>query len=186
MVKKLLVFLSLFFLTACGGRSSTPTQVAASVEIKVSSPAFEAMAAIPKVYSCEGDDLSPALAWNGIPDGTKSIALIMDDPDAPVGTWVHWVVYNLPAGTTGLPEGASKAKSETSSLPEGALHGQNSWKRADYGGPCPPSGKHRYFFHLYALDAVLDMPQGPSRKDLDKAMEGHIIGQGELVGTYQK
>src|SRR5215210_2709323 len=119
--------------------------------ISLTSPAFTANGAIPSVHTCDGRDLSPALAWSGVPPAAKSLALIVDDPDAPRGTWVHWVVYNLPPSATGLPEGAGSG-----ALLAGATSGRNDFKRTGYGGPCPPSGSHRYFFKLYALDAVLD------------------------------
>lgn len=150
----------------------------------LSSAAFAHQGAIPSKYSCEGADLSPPLSWNGLPPGTKSLALIVDDPDAPDPaapkmTWVHWVIYNLPPTAQGLPEGAS-------ALPAGTLQGMNDWQRTGYGGPCPPIGRHRYFHKLYALDTVLPDLGRPTKAALEKAMKGHILGQSELVGTYQK
>ena len=148
--------------------------------ISLTSPAFTANGPIPAVHTCDGRDLSPALAWSGVPPAAKSLALIVDDPDAPRGTWVHWVVYNLPPSAAGLPEGAG------SGAPAGATSGRNDFKRTGYGGPCPPSGSHRYFFKLYALDTVLDGLGEPTKADLERAMEGHVLARGELVGTYQR
>jgi Raf kinase inhibitor-like YbhB/YbcL family protein len=153
--------------------------------LKIESSAFRPSADIPRKHTCEGDDVSPPLAWSGEPNGIKSFALIVDDPDAPDPkapkmTWVHWVVYNLPATTHGLAEGASRK------LPAGARDGKNDWKRTGYGGPCPPIGRHRYFFKLYALDALLPDLGAPTKAQLEKAMEGHVIEKAELVGTYEK
>lgn len=148
------------------------------------SAAFAHQGAIPTKYTCEGADVSPPLTWTELPPGTKSLALIVDDPDAPDPAapkmvWVHWVLYNLPATANGLPEDAS-------ALPPGARQGLNDWQRAGYGGPCPPIGRHRYFHKLYALDTVLPDLGHPTKAMLEKAMKGHILGQAELVGTYQK
>jgi Raf kinase inhibitor-like YbhB/YbcL family protein len=150
------------------------------------SPAFTHLGSIPAHHTCEGADVSPALAWSGVPDGAKSLALIVDDPDAPdpaapQRTWVHWVLYNLPPAPGGLAEGVAPG-----ALPAGTLEGRNDWQRSGYGGPCPPIGHHRYFFKLYALDQVLpDMGQ-PTKAQLEDAMPGHIVATAELVGTYQK
>ena len=152
--------------------------------MKITSTAFAQDAAIPAKYTCEGSDLSPPLAWSEVPAKTKSFALIVDDPDAPDPaapkmTWVHWVLYNLPAEATGLPE-AAKA------LPRGTLQGLNDWKRTRYGGPCPPVGRHRYFHKLYALDVVLPDLGQPTKAQVEAAMKGHVIAHAELIGTYQK
>jgi Raf kinase inhibitor-like YbhB/YbcL family protein len=154
--------------------------------LSLQSPDFHHGDAIPIVHTCEGKDVPPALSWSGIPGGTRSLALIVDDPDAPdprapKTTWVHWVLYNIPPDAGGLPEGARKAD-----LPTGTLEGRNDWKRAGYGGPCPPIGKHRYFFKLYALDTVLPPRGGLTKVELEKEMEGHVLARVELVGTYQK
>jgi Raf kinase inhibitor-like YbhB/YbcL family protein len=181
----LVLFLTL--LAACaepGGETSQPVKTTAA-EMTVTSTAFQPGGKIPTIYTCQGNDFSPPLAWSNPPEGTKSLALIMDDPDAPMGTWVHWVVYNLPPGTSELLEGASAANAEKFNLPVGTQQGQTSFKRSDYGGPCPPSGSHRYIFHLYALDIPLDSP-GMDRAALVKAMDGHILASGTLMGTYQK
>ena len=146
--------------------------------LALTSSAFEAGAEIPSKHTCDGADLAPALSWSGAPSGTRSFALVMDDPDAPRGTWVHWVVVDLPRTATALPEGGA--------LPEGARSGTNSWNRTGYGGPCPPSGRHRYFFKLYALDTALPQMGKPNKEQLESAMRGHILGEAQLMGTYQK
>ena len=152
-------------------------------KLTVSSTAFADGAAIPAKYTCEGDDLSPPLQWDGAPASTKSFALICDDPDAPGRTWVHWVLYNVPSTTSALAEGTPK----TGSLPGGGAQGLNSFGKTGYGGPCPPAGKaHRYFFKVYALDAVLSMEGQPKKEDLLKAMEGHSVASGQLLGKYQR
>ena len=152
----------------------------------MSSAAFANHGEIPARFTCQDANQSPPLAWTDVPAGTKSLAVIVDDPDAPdpaapKTTWVHWVLYDLPPQTTGLPEGVSPKD-----LPKGTLVGLNDWKRAAYGGPCPPIGRHRYFFKLYALDAVLPDLKQPTKAALEKAMQGHILAHAELVGTYQK
>ena len=154
--------------------------------LALTSTAFQPDGAIPAVYTCQGKDISVPLAWGGLPAGTRSLALIVDDPDAPDPaapkmTWVHWVLYNIPPAATGLPEGV-KARA----LPAGTLEGSNDWGRTGYGGPCPPVGRHRYFFKLYALDVVLPDLGTPDKKRLERAMKGHVLAQQELVGTYAK
>ena len=156
------------------------------MSLNLTSTAFAPNGSIPARYTCEGDDTSPPLSWAGAPSGTKSVALIVDDPDAPdpakpKRVYVHWVVYNIPATATSLPENASKK-----GLPAGAVQGKNDWGKTQYGGPCPPIGRHRYFFKLYALDTELTGLSSPTRADLLKAIEGHVIASGELIGTYQK
>jgi Raf kinase inhibitor-like YbhB/YbcL family protein len=155
------------------------------MSLAVTSPAFGPSTEIPTKHTCEGEDVSPPLAWSGAPASTKSFALIVDDPDAPDPqapkmTYVHWVLYNIPASVTSLAEGVSKQ------LPPGARDGTNDWKRTGYGGPCPPVGRHRYFFKLYALDIVLGDLASPTKPALEAAMKGHTLARGELVGTYQK
>ena len=152
--------------------------------MRIMSTAFTHQGPIPVVYTCEGKDASPPLAWAGVPANAKSLALIVDDPDAPDPaapkmTWVHWVLYNLPPANGGLPEGVT-------ALPAGTQEGVNDWKRTGYGGPCPPIGRHRYFHKLYALDVVLPDLKKPTKAQLEAAMKGHIVGQAELVGTYEK
>ncbi len=144
----------------------------------ITSSAFGHSAAIPVKYTCDGADVSPPLQWSDPPAGTLSLALIVDDPDAPVGTWDHWILFNLPADTRALPAQATP--------PGGSLDGKNSWGRTGYGGPCPPSGTHRYFFKLYALDTMLDLPAGANKAALLEAMEGHILAQAEMMGTYSR
>jgi len=157
-----------------------------AMTVTISSPDFDSQQPMPRRLTCEGEDQSPALAWANVPDGTKSLALIIDDPDAPdpahpKTTWVHWVLFNIPPATTDLVAGAGSG----GSLPEGARSGKNDWKRAGYGGPCPPIGRHRYFHKLYALDTTLDLKE-PTKAELEQAMEGHILARAELVGSYQK
>lgn len=145
--------------------------------LSISSSAFAEGALIPKVYTCDGDDISPSLVFAGIPEAAHSLALIMDDPDAPMGTWDHWLLWNISPATTAIAE---------NSMPLGAVLGENSFKKLQYGGPCPPFGTHRYFFHLFALDTRLSLPEGSRKKELQKAMQGHIIGEGVLMGHYRK
>lgn len=153
---------------------------------RITSPAFRDGEGIPRVHTCQGRDTSPRLEWSGIPAQAKSLALIVDDPDAPDPaapkmTWVHWVLYDIPPTAAGLPEAA-----RASLLPAGTREGTNDWKRKGYGGPCPPVGRHRYFFKLYALDAVLGDLGAPTKARLEKAMEGHVLAHAELIGTYEK
>jgi Raf kinase inhibitor-like YbhB/YbcL family protein len=150
--------------------------------IKVTSTAFKDGEIIPKQYTCDGNDISPPLTWSGAPQETKSIALICDDPDAPMGTWVHWVLFNLPPASNALPAEVSSARV----LDNGAKHGKNDFRRFGYGGPCPPGGTHRYYFKVYALDSVLDLDPGITKADLVKAMQGHIIAEGQLMGRYKR
>jgi Raf kinase inhibitor-like YbhB/YbcL family protein len=156
------------------------------MSLALTSPAFTPGGEIPALFTCEGRDLSPALAWTGVPESARCLVLVVDDPDAPDPkapkmTWVHWVLYNLPPTAHGLPEAVAPAD-----LPAGTRQGTNDWKRTGYGGPCPPIGRHRYFHKLYALDVVL-ADLGPATKpELEAAMKGHVVAQAELVGTYQK
>ena len=150
--------------------------------IQVRSPAFQEGGMIPQRYTCDGEDISPPLSWESGPEGTKSIALICDDPDAPGGTFVHWVLYDLPGNTQELPENMPRDKT----LPSGAKQGANGFGRAGYGGPCPPRGTHRYFFKVYALDATTNLPAGRSRADVLRTMEGHILARGQIMGTYNR
>jgi hypothetical protein len=154
--------------------------------LRLHSKSFEHLGKIPRRYTCEGEDVSPPLSWNDPPERTRSFALIVDDPDAPDPeapkmTWVHWILYNLPADARGLEEAITPER-----LPDEALEGRNDWKRTGYGGPCPPIGRHRYFHRLYALDVMLKDLGMPSRAKLLEAMEGHILAGAELIGTYQK
>jgi Raf kinase inhibitor-like YbhB/YbcL family protein len=156
------------------------------MSLSLTSADFAAGGSIPAIHTCDGSDSSPALSWSGLPAGTRSLVLIVDDPDAPdpaapKTTWVHWVLYNIPPEATGLP-----AAVRASNLPAGTRTGLNDWKKNGYGGPCPPVGRHRYFHKLYALDVVLPDLGHPSKTQLEKAMRNHVLAQSELVGTYQK
>lgn len=151
-------------------------------QMKITSTAFEHEGTIPVKYSCKGQDVSPPLKWEGAPEGTKSFVLVNDDPDAPVGVWDHWILFNIPASVTELPEDIPTRPE----LADGSRHGRNSWGRYDYGGPCPPSGTHRYFFKLYALDTVLDLKPGATKKEILKAIETHTIAKAELMGKFKK
>jgi Raf kinase inhibitor-like YbhB/YbcL family protein len=152
-------------------------------KISISAEGFKDGTTIPDIYTCKGKDISPSISWNGIPAGTKSIALIMDDPDAPGGTFVHWILYNVPAQTQKLLEGMTHDKT----LADGSMQGMTDFGRTGYGGPCPPPGKpHRYFFKIYALDSMINLPPGASKKQLENAMAGHILAKGEIVGIYKR
>jgi len=151
------------------------------MDINITSSAFEEGGLIPPKYTCDGDDISPPLQWDAGPEATKSIALISDDPDAPMGTWVHWVLFNLPPDTTHLHENIPPEEI----LPNGARQGISDFGRIGYGGPCPPSGTHRYFFKIYTLDTELDLVAGAAKSDLINAMEGHILAEGQLMGKYK-
>ena len=195
--KALLVGLALVLAAACqrdaarvgalaAGAARQPEQEVAAMGLKLRSTAFAEGQDIPRLYTCDGDDVSPPLAWEGIPPGTASLALVVDDPDAPDPaapkmTWVHWVLYDLPSTSAGLPQGVKRAD-----LPAGANEGLNDWRRTGYGGPCPPKGRHRYFFKLYALDTQLPKLSTPTKAAVEQAMAGHIVAKAELVGTYQR
>lgn len=172
------LFLFLIILSANAGEEAQT--------MKLTSTGFENQGDIPEKHTCDGKDISPALAWSDAPEGTKSFVLIVDDPDAPDPanpkmTWVHWVLYNIPATSTSISEGASGKD-----LPGNTLDGLNDWKQTGYGGPCPPIGKHRYFHKLYALDVVLPDLNQPTKSALENAIKGHVIGPAELVGLYQR
>ena len=150
--------------------------------LEINSPAFSEGEMIPTRYTCDGPDVSPELSWSGVPEAAKSLALICDDPDAPMGTWVHWVLFNIPPSENGL----TAEIPADSSLENGARHGTNDFRRLGYGGPCPPGGTHRYYFKLYALDAELDLESGITKAELLEAMQGHILAEGQLMGTYKR
>lgn len=155
----------------------------AQAQIQLTSAAFTHGSVIPAVHTCDGEDVSPPLAWTGGPVERRSVALICDDPDAPRGTWVHWVLYNLPGESCELAQGVPTVPE----LPSGARQGRNDSGETGYSGPCPPPGKpHRYYFRLYALDILLTLPHGVSKAELERAMADHIVGQGTLMGTYQR
>ena len=163
--------------------SSRAAEKSHSASMQLTSSAFRAGEPLPVNHTCDGNNVSPSLQWNGAPSGTKSLALIVDDPDAPMGTWVHWVLFNLPANTTDLAEDVPKGQY----LPNGARQGLNDFKHLGYGGPCPPPGKpHRYFFKLYALSATLDLKPGTTKKEVERSMEKHVLAQGQLMGTYKR
>jgi Raf kinase inhibitor-like YbhB/YbcL family protein len=188
LMKKKVLFLLLVMLASCrpvnprSAPTTVPNSQETSMSIPLSSTAFAAGASIPSDYSCKGRSVSPPLAWSNTPAGTKSFALILDDPDAPSGTFTHWVIYNIPASSLGL----SEAIPTNGQLSDGTLQGNNGAGRAGYTGPCPPSGTHRYFFTLYALDVLLSLSSGANKDQLLKAMQGHILAQGELMGTFSK
>jgi hypothetical protein len=150
--------------------------------MKLTSSAFAEGAMIPVKYTCNGQDVSPPLVWADVPGGTRALALICDDPDAPAGTWVHWVAFNLPPDMAGLPEGVPAEKTPKM----GGVQGTNGWRRIGYGGPCPPSGTHRYFFKLYALDELLSLSSNAAAKDVQAAMKGHILAEAQLMGRYKR
>jgi len=160
-----------------------PSEGGAPMTFALKSPAFAPGAVIASKFSCEAADVSPALEWSGAPGKTASFALIMDDPDAPAGTWVHWVLWNLPAGVHSLPEGVARHEQ----LDDGSRQGRNDFRKTGYNGPCPPPGKaHRYFFRLYALDTMLGLASEATRQQLDAAMQGHVLGQTEYMGTFRR
>lgn len=179
----------IMILAVAGGLALTGGQGSkgeAQMALSIESEAFDNGGAIPRQFTCEGQDVSPPLVWLGVPADARSLVLIVDDPDAPDPrapkmTWVHWVLYNLPAETTGLAQGVAPQD-----LPAGAGEGLNDWKRTGYGGPCPPIGRHRYFHKLYALDTRLEGLKHPTKAQVEAAMQGHVVAEAELVGTYAK
>ena len=153
------------------------------MSFSLTTKAFTSAGDIPRQFTCEGQDISPALEWSGAPTGTRAFALIADDPDAPAGTWTHWVLFDLPASSNHLPEGVAK----TSDVPGGGHQGRNDFGKTGYGGPCPPPGKpHRYFFKLYALDGPLNLKGGASRAEVEGAMKGHTLGETQVMGKYKR
>ena len=180
------VVVALLLMGALPAMADPKVQGGGTMTMMLTSTVFFQGGMIPHRYTCDGQDVSPPLVWSGLPAGTKSLALIVDDPDAPDPaaprmTWVHWVLYNIPPAATGLPEGIP-----AKGLPLGTLQGLNDWQRTGYGGPCPPIGRHRYFHKLYALDTVLPDLGRPAKAVVEKAMQGHILGQAELMGLYQR
>jgi Raf kinase inhibitor-like YbhB/YbcL family protein len=170
-------------IAACGGDETSLEPEVSYLDIQVTSDAFTEGSDIPTKYTCDDRDVSPPLRWSEVPRGTQSIALISDDPDAPRGTWVHWVLFAIPPGVTELPEGVPATEVTT----EGARQGKNDFGRIGYGGPCPPpGGPHRYFFKLYALDTELDLDAGAEKKDVVQGMDSHILASGQLMGRYQR
>jgi len=173
---------SAFFL--CGAHLGPPAIGATmKASMQITSSAFGEGQPIPEKYTCDARNLSPPLQWTGAPESTKSMVLIADDPDAPVGTWVHWVVYDIPAAVSAFPEDLPKSQF----IPQGAKQGLNDFKHLGYGGPCPPPGKpHRYFFKLYALDAVLSLQPGSKKQEVERAMQKHVLAEARLIGTYKR
>ena len=181
-VRTIIVFTIVFFNLSLEAQTSDEREGDLKMEIKITSPAFENGGFIPKKYTCDDVNIAPPLEWKEVPDGVKSIALICDDPDAPMGTWVHWVIYNIPSSVNNLSENIPNDKV----LENGSLQGTNDFRKIGYGGPCPPSGAHRYFFKFYALDVELDLGVGATKEILLKSMRGHILAEGELVGKYSR
>ncbi len=180
------ILMVMSLLLVCFLLTATISETEGKMSFTISSSVFANGESIPKRYTCQGDDISPPLSWDSLPGNTRSLVLIVDDPDAPDPkapkmTWVHWILYNIPPDTAGLPEGVLPEN-----LPDGTGKGVNDWKRTGYGGPCPPIGRHRYFHKLYALDTVLDGLQHPTKPQVEAAMKGHIITETVLMGTYQK
>jgi Raf kinase inhibitor-like YbhB/YbcL family protein len=175
------ILVATLMLTGCHAANGPSPEGELEMSIQLTSTAFAEGGTIPKQFTCDGEDASPPLAWSGIPANAYSLALIADDPDAPVGTWVHWVIFDMPSTLTGLPQGVTK----TLSIPDTSTQGKNDFGKPGYGGPCPPKGKpHRYFFKLYALDAKLNLKPGASKAEVENAMKGHILAQGQLMGLY--
>jgi len=180
----LLVIILLGWLCGCKSQTQPESKLERrqAMAIKIESSAFPEGGMIPEKYTCDGEDISPPLKWDSAPEGTKSLALISDDPDAPVGTWVHWVIFNLPPDTTELQENITPVET----IDNRALQGKNDFGKIGYGGPCPPGGTHRYYFKLYALDTMLTLQPGATKQQLLNAMEGHILAQGQLIGKYKR
>lgn len=176
-VTTLFIVLVLTSINACSQKKEE-----VKMSIKLTSSAFKEGENIPAQYTCDGKNISPPLQWSNIPDSTKSMALIAEDPDAPGGTWIHWVLYDIPQNVTQLPEHTETGNK----LKDGAINGTNSFRNLGYGGPCPPSGTHHYFFYIYALDTVLNLKPGATKPQLMKAMKGHIIAEGKLMGKYAR
>jgi Raf kinase inhibitor-like YbhB/YbcL family protein len=176
----LLIAVGIIFGSVCAKGSAVKRGTKIMDTIKIESTAFKHLQPIPSQYTCDGADISPPLSWSNVPAAAKSLALIVDDPDAPARTWVHWIVYDLPAATDSLPENLPK----TDTLAGGGKQGKTDFNRVGWNGPCPPNGTHRYFFKLYALDIMLNLPAGKTKHEIEKAMKGHVLAQGELAGTY--
>lgn len=177
MLKKLIITTMAFLLMEIGVYAENLKNT-----IKITSPVFEYGEYIPSAYTCMGKDMSPPINWQGVPRNAKSLVLICDDPDAPMGTWVHWVIYNIPPDSKGLPEGIPGLER----LKDGTLQGINDFRKIGYGGPCPPGGVHRYYFKIYAIDTMLNIDPGATKKRIMKLIEGHIISKGELMGRFKR
>jgi Raf kinase inhibitor-like YbhB/YbcL family protein len=177
-----LILIAFLFLTAFSGEKNSKQKKEKTMKITVTSNAFQEGGMIPKKFTCDGENISPQLAWNNIPQVTKSLAIINDDPDAPGGVWVHWVIYNIPPESKELQEHILPQKV----LQNGTKQGTNDFRKIGYGGPCPPGGTHRYFFKIFALDKMLTEEAGLTKAQLLKAMEGHILADGQLMGIYKR
>ena len=184
-----LILISIIFFYSCQKKNpeilpekQTTKQEGRKTEMKITSSSFKEGEIIPSKFSCDGEDISPQLSWTDPPENTKCFALISDDPDAPSGDWVHWVIYNIPSTEAGLAENIPKNKT----LDNGTKQGMSDFRKIGYGGPCPPGGTHRYFFKLYALDIMLDKDAGLTKKELLKAIEGHILSEAQLMGKYKR
>ncbi len=186
MLKNVLISIVVLILLFCSckdsGQADSETARGKKMEIKITSSTFDDGGLIPAKYTCDGADISPPLQWDAVPEGARSIALICDDPDAPMGTWVHWVLFDLPAETRELAEKFP----DDETLPDGTRQGITDFGKTGYGGPCPPSGTHRYFFKIYALDTKIEPVAIADKDHLLKVMEGHILGQGQLIGKYKR
>ena len=185
--KKSIFYLLVSLVCLCVFKGTTDgvyakTRGGAKMAITITSAVFTDGGMIPRDYTCDGRDISPPLAWDDVPEGTKSLAIICDDPDAPVGTWVHWVLFNIPATVNELPRSMPPDKV----LENGARHGTNDFRKFGYGGPCPPSGTHRYYFKIYALDIELTQDPGLTKAELLNAMKNHILAEGQLMGRYRR
>jgi Raf kinase inhibitor-like YbhB/YbcL family protein len=180
----------ILLLPACGRSPSTESILPEDPKlntIRLQSPAFTGGGTIPKLYTCDGKDVSPPLAWSGVPEVARSLALICEDPDAPRGAWTHWVIFDIPATVKELGEGVpALERVEVTPGGEAALQGKNDFKKTGYGGPCPPSGTHRYFFRIYSLDTGLGLGSGTTRQDLLRSIMGHVLAEGELMGRYAR
>ncbi|MDI6776717.1 MAG: YbhB/YbcL family Raf kinase inhibitor-like protein [Syntrophales bacterium] len=182
MIRKLFLMAILVFLLTFLSLDGTQAQMKGGKTMEIKSTAFKEGGMIPAKYTCDGVDVSPPLEWSNFPKETKSFALICDDPDAPMGTWVHWVIYDIPAGITQLPENVAPQRE----LASGGKQGTNDFRKIGYGGPCPPRGEHRYYFKLYALDGATDLKPGATKEQLLKAMKGHILAEAQLMGKYKR
>jgi len=180
--RRLIILFLLFLLCPFQGKAQPDSGTIGGKKMKVTSTAFKEEGTIPKSYTCDGPNISPPISWDSVPEGTKGLALISDDPDAPMGTWVHWVIFNIPPDNRELPENVPSQKV----LPGGAKQGINDFRTIGYSGPCPPGGTHRYYFKLYALDTQIELEAGATKEELLKAMEGHILAEGQLMGKYSR
>jgi len=176
------LFILICALFQCRSEKEINNKSGGELTMVIYSSAFKENEMIPPKYTCDGENISPPLSWSGASQNTKSFALVVDDPDAPMGIWVHWVVYNIPASVTSFDENIPPIEN----LENGALQGMNDFHKKGYGGPCPPSGIHRYFFKIYALDKIISLSSGATKTQLEKAMDGHIIAKGELIGKYSR